>query len=364
LLFCIHPLNKFSPILVSRSLASCQGALLLVDSTQSVQAQTIANFHKAQKFDLSIIPIVTKIDLPTAQPIDTAITMGTTFGIDPEKVILTSAKSGIGIHEVLQSIVERLPSPSSFSKDANGPFYGRIVDSWFDEHRGVVCLVQVVGGKIMENQRIMMYASSLIQGTSEDEFKKHEFSVQEIGILTPQSLRTKELRTGQVGYMIAGLRSTRQARIGDTVFIPEEWQRSSQKIEPLSGYEASKPMLYASLYPVENTEVDELFAAVDRLLLNDSSISVMKEQSASLGAGLRCGFLGFLHMEVFNQRLHDEFNMDIVMTTPSVPYRIQYEDGKEEMISNVAFWPDDTRTNRFDVFEPMVKVICHRHFEL
>lgn len=356
---------------MSRSLASCQGALLLVDSTQSVQAQTIANFHKAKKLGLSIIPIVTKIDLPNAQPEETALAMGTTFGVDPEDVIMTSAKAGIGIDELLPAIIKRLPSPKTYSKSPDGPFYGRIVDSWFDEHRGVVCLVQVVGGTIREGNKISMYASAILGdvGADPDEFKKLEFSVQEVGLLTPQSLRTGELRTGQVGYVIAGLRSTRQARIGDTMFLPEEWTKlhnsgSKLQLEPLEGYEKAKPMLFASIYPVDSGEVDELFASVDRLLLNDSSISVQREQSASLGSGLRCGFLGFLHMEVFNQRLRDEFKMEIVMTTPSVPYKFRFLDiinkdtnePKEEIISNVALFPDETRYNSFEIHEPMVKV--------
>jgi GTP-binding protein LepA len=355
---------------VSRSLASCQGALLLVDATQSVQAQTIANFQKAKKLGLSIIPVVTKIDLPNAQPEETALAMGTTFGVDPEEVIMTSAKAGIGIDELLPAIVERLPAPKSMFKDSNGPFYGRIVDSWFDEHRGVVCLVQVVGGRINEGNKISMYASAILGETNDgDEFKKFEFSVQEVGLLTPQSLRTGELRTGQVGYVIAGLRSTRQARIGDTMFVPEEWQKlqnsgSKLKLTPLEGYEKAKPMLFASIYPVDSTEVDELFASVDRLLLNDSSISVQREQSASLGSGLRCGFLGFLHMEVFNQRLRDEFHMETVMTTPSVPYKIRYLNEidkvtglpREEFVSNVALFPDESRHTEFEIHEPMVKV--------
>lgn len=362
--------NSMSPSLVSRSLASCQGALLLVDASQSVQAQTIANHQKAVKLGLSIIPVVTKIDLPNAQPEDTALSMGTTFGIEPEAAIMTSAKAGIGIDELLPAIVERLPSPRVYSKESEGPFYGRIVDSWFDEHRGVVCLIQVVGGSISEGSRISMYATTILgEKSDDDDFKKLEYSVQEVGVLTPQSLRTKELRTGQVGYIIAGLRSTRQARIGDTIYQPEEWTKMQnmgikKTLEPLSGYEKAKPMLFASIFPLDSGEVDELFAAVDRLLLNDSSITIVREQSASLGSGLRCGFLGFLHMEVFNQRLRDEFNMETVMTTPSVPYKIRYlnqideETGepKERLVSDIGLFPEDNVRGMVEVHEPMVKV--------
>lgn len=345
---------------VSRSLASCQGALLLVDSTQSIQAQTLANHAKACALGLSIIPVVTKIDLPSAQPEESALAMGTTFGVDPDHVIMTSAKANIGIRQVLEAVVDRLPSPKAYSMDPVGPFLGRVVDSWFDEHRGVVCLVQAVQGCLTEGRRITTFAS--VQ-EAKDIDSRSDFSLQEVGLLTPAPLRTGVLRTGQVGYVIAGMRSTRQARIGDTMYIPEDWARGKE-IVPLSGYEAAKPMLFASVFPVDTTQLEALFAAVDRLCLNDSSISVVRDQSSSLGAGLRCGFLGFLHMEVFNQRLHDEFGMDIVMTTPSVPYAIEYErtlasgvSVEKVEISSVANWPTAERNVTWTVHEPMVKVI-------
>jgi len=358
---------------VSRSLASCQGALLLVDSTQSIQAQTLANHEKARKLGLAIIPVVTKIDLPSAQPEDTALAMGTTFGVDPSDAIMTSAKANIGVLEVLQAVVDRLPSPASSLSSSltsssssssssssttttttiNGPFMGRIVDSWFDEHRGVVCLVQGVGGVLTEGARITTFAS--VQ-EAKDIDTRSDFSTQEVGVLTPTPLRTGTLRTGHVGYVIAGMRSTRQARIGDTMYIPAEWSKTSKAIVPLEGYESAKQMLFASVFPVDTEELEALFAAVDRLCLNDSSISVAKDHSSSLGAGLRCGFLGFLHMEVFNQRLSDEFNMQIVMTTPSVPYLVEFDDGTSKEISSVADWPVEGRNMRFTVSEPMVKV--------
>jgi len=350
---------------VARSLASCQGALLLVDSTQSIQAQTLANHAKACSLGLTIIPVVTKIDLPSAQPEDTALAMGSTFGVDPDGVIMTSAKANIGIRDVLEAVVDRLPSPALTTKDAEGPYLGRVVDSWFDEHRGVVCLVQVVGGQVKEGQRITTFASVR---EAKDIDSRSDFSVQEVGLLTPTPLRTGILRTGQVGYVIAGMRSTRQARIGDTMYVPEEWENKGREtVVPLPGYEAAKPMLFASVFPVDTTQLEALFAAVDRLCLNDSSISVARDQSSSLGAGLRCGFLGFLHMEVFNQRLHDEFGMDIVMTTPSVPYIVEYErsglgpGGKGKSterveISSVALWPSPERNLDWTVHEPMVRV--------
>jgi GTP-binding protein LepA len=359
---------------VSRSLASCQGALLLVDSTQSIQAQTLVNFEKANALGLEIIPVVTKIDLPSAQPEDAALAMGTTFNVDPMDVIMTSAKAGIGIREVLESVVDKLPSPVELSNEVQeskrGKFHGRIVDSWFDEYRGTVCLIQGVAGTLKEGQKITTYASvqeAAEGGGSND--SKTEFSVQEVGILSPEPIRTGLMTQGQVGYVIAGLRSTRQARIGDTMYIPSEWNTKVEEgIVPLSGYEAAKPMLFASVFPVETKELEALFDSVDRLCLNDSSISVAKDQSSSLGAGLRCGFLGVLHMEVFNQRLSDEFNMNVVMTTPSVPYIVEKtltqerEGGKKvtevtrEEISSAASWPEPNRDTSFKIFEPIVKV--------
>ena len=397
---------------VSRSLASCQGALLLVDSTQSIQAQTLATHEKAADLGLVIIPAVTKIDLPGALPEDVALAMGTTFNVDPDSVIPTSAKAGIGVLEVLRAVVDGVPSPPTdmrkvmatvapssgtdagadadaadadtdvmYTAEQEGRFCGRIVDSWYDEHRGVICLIQAVAGTLKEGQRITTYASVK---ESKDIDNRTDFSVQDIGVLTPMSLRTGTLRMGQVGYVIAGLRSTRQARMGDTMYIPQEWgSRASDGrngVKPLGGYEAAKPMLFASVFPVNTLELEQLFAAVDRLCLNDSSISVSKDQSSSLGAGLRCGFLGFLHMEVFNQRLSDEFNINIVMTTPSVPYIIESRNTSKEAnalykltgeetitrheISSVSQWPTAVRDLQRRVFEPIVsvKLICPQDY--
>lgn len=360
---------------VSRSLASCQGALLLVDSTQSIQAQTLVNFEKANKLGLKMIPVVTKIDLPNSQPEDSALAMATTFNLDPEDVIMTSAKQAIGIREVLEAVVDNLPCPAVLDAEVlhvdakcQGRFHGRIIDSWFDEFRGVVCLIQGVTGTLRENQKITTYASVGEAAASSND-RKTEFSVQEIGVLAPESLRTGSMHKGHVCYVIAGLRSTRQARIGDTMYIPGEWNAKTEEVVlPLQGYEAAKPMLYASVFPVDTTQLEALFDAVDRLCLNDSSISVAKDQSTSLGAGLRCGFLGVLHMEVFNQRLSDEFGMDVVMTTPSVPYIVEKsvitnkEGGKKTTsverteISSAAGWPEPSRDTTCTIFEPIVKV--------
>lgn len=338
---------------VSRSLASCQGALLLVDSTQSIQAQTLANYRKATALGLQIIPVVTKIDLPTAQPIETALVMGTTFGFDPEDAIMTSAKQKIGIGEVIHAIIDNIPAPvpaleahisKKFAEQARalqrlvaaagtengeetrgegkggasvaldtdadvnvnqtaGRFMGRIVDSWFDEHRGVICLIQVLSGHLRENQRITCYASiNEVKADASVNDNRTEFGLQEIGVMTPKMARTGSLIGGQVGYVICGMRSTRQARVGDTMYLTNEWNAQGGAVSgvsdmiPIEGYEQVKPMLFASIFPVNSDEYEALVSAVDRLRLNDSSVTVIKDQSSTLGSGLRCGFLGFLHM--------------------------------------------------------------------
>jgi len=399
---------------VSRSLACCEGALLLVDSTQSIQAQTLDTYGKAQALGLKIIPVVTKIDLPNADPVGAAIAMSATFGVDPDRVICTSAKKGEGIEEVLRAIVDDMPPPSYTTmldamyppekatdpatasvgegvgvgtKSAAQPFLARIVDSWFDRHRGVVCLVQALQGRLAENQRLTAYAAVIAfedaktgdkptaadgssQGMSgglsaaataaDSADPRNGWSVQDVGLLTPDPMRMGTLRAGQLGYVIAGMRSTRQARIGDTMYVPTQWPGSKGVGRPpraLLGYEPAKCMLFASVFPVDTDDLDNLFAAVDRLCLNDSSLLVTKERSTSLGAGLRCGFLGFLHMEVTIQRLRDEFELPVVMTTPSVPYIIVDKKTKEERrIESVAEWPDTERTAKFDVLEPIVTV--------
>lgn len=233
------------------------------------------------------------------------------------------------------------------------------MDSWFDEHRGVICLVQVVDGCLKETDRIVPVAST-------DD--STGFSVQEVGILTPANLRTGELRAGQVGYVIAGMRSTRQARVGDTLFLLDEWRKegelfisssSKRQLIPLDGYKAVKPMLYASVYPMDSNELDALVSSVDRLQLNDSALTVMKEASTALGSGLRCGFLGHLHMEIFTQRLRDEFEIDAILTTPTVPYTLKYRDGSEVQITNLSQWPEHNPrggAGSFVVYEPMVEV--------
>lgn len=334
---------------VSKSLGACQGALLLVDSTQSIQAQTLANYNTAKKLGLAIVPVITKMDLPSAQPEETALSMSAVFGFDPDQCIMTSAKKFEGIDEVIDAIVDKIPSPSSFCGDKAGDFKGRIIDSWYEEHRGVVCLVHVVSGTLKENQRITAFAMG------PNMKNRTEVSVQEIGIMTPKLVRTKQLTSGQVGYIVSGMRSTREACVGDTLYIPGQWK--DKKFEPLPGYAPAKQMLFASIFPTDPNDLDRLYSSVDRLCLTDSSVSAVRDQSAtSLGSGMRCGFLGFLHMEVFLQRLEDDFGMSVVMTSPSVKYKVLKEDGCEIDIQSISEFPEKSKHSKLKVLEPMVKV--------
>ncbi len=334
---------------VSRSLAACQGALLLVDSTQGIQAQTLSTHARAQEVGLKIIPVVTKADLPHAQSDEVTLQMATTLEMDLEDILVTSAKSGLGVHAILPAVIARVPPPKG---NADAPLRARLVDSWYDETRGVVCLVQVVDGWIKEGDRISTYSL----GPSES------FSVQDVGVLCPYQLRTGRLLTGQVGYVIAGMRSTRQAQMGDTLFHHHKGEAAQQAAgmpTPLPGFEKARSMLFASIYPLDTQDFDSLELAVNKLMLNDASVTVQREGgNTSLGSGLRCGFLGLLHMEVFNQRLRDEFGTAVLLTSPTVPYKVVYTDGTTKVIQNLSEWPDPATTLNYRdlrIEEPVVE---------
>ncbi|CAM9584087.1 unnamed protein product, partial [Discosporangium mesarthrocarpum] len=360
---------------VIRSLSACQGALLLVDSTQGVQAQTLSTAKAAMETGLKLVPVVTKIDLPHANIEDAILSVATNFDLDPEEVIPTSAKTGEGIDQrvllrvgvrVLNAVVERIPPPPR-SRDRNTPLRARLVDSWYDTTRGVICLVEVVDGKITEQDRIVPYhlafgdkggggAGATVNAGGES------FSVQEVGLLVPVPTRTGALFPGQVGYIIAGMRSTSQAVTGDTI-IPAGGGGSAPP-KPLAPIQPSKSMLFASVYPLDDGDFESLIGAVERLALNDASLEWERENSTALGLGLRMGFLGVLHMEVFHQRLVDEFNTPVLLTAPTVPYRCEPIDWKNKDITpfvvvNLADWPNPTPTGgghgmKFKVLEPMV----------
>lgn len=342
------PLPSPSPVpppQVSRSLAACQGALLLVDASQGVQAQTVANHNAAVEAGLRIIPVLTKIDLPTADPEPCLAAMETALHIDPDSTLWTSAKSGAGIDEVLPAIVERLPAPGSNELRA-APLRCLLFDSWFDPYRGVVCSVLVVEGVLRPGETIIASHSG------------DKFVVQEVGLMSPAkvpigtvtgplaigtagsaaaaagSSNTRgALAAGQMGYMIAGMKSTKQAVVGDT-FV-----QASRPVPPLPGFRPAKPMVFASLYPVDSSDFTALVTAVDRLTLNDASVSVERESSNSLGLGLRCGFLGLLHMDVFHQRLQGEFQMPVILTAPMVAYKLKLLNGTVMTVERPGDFP-------------------------
>ncbi|CAM9574843.1 unnamed protein product [Scytosiphon promiscuus] len=357
---------------VVRSLSACQGALLLVDATQGVQAQTLSTAKAAQAAGLKLVPVVTKIDLHHANVEDAILSVATTFDLDTDDVIPTSAKTGEGIDEarVLAAIVERVPPPPR-EVDPEAPLRARLVDSWFDTVRGVICLVEVVNGCLVEQDRIVPFhlkygSSSDAAGGGGGATSSETFSVQEVGLLTPAPTRTGALYPGQrsvfsrFSFLLAflpsvtpGMRSTRQATMGDTIIKAA----ASPPPSPLAIIEPSKSMLFASVYPLDDGDFDSLLRAVERLALNDAAIEWEREQSPALGMGLRMGFLGVLHMEVFHQRLVDEFDTPVLLTTPTVPYQIQPSGGREPFtVINLSDWPDASTKDglKFKVLEPVV----------
>lgn len=326
---------------VSRSLAACQSALLLVDAAQGIQAQTMANFYLAFNLDLTIIPILNKIDMANADPERITKELERTFDIKPEEIIRASAKTGLGLTEVLAAIVTRTPAPKG---DADKPFSAFLFDSWYDDYRGVVCLIEVVDGSIRKGDRIT--------AASTDE----NYEVLEIGLMHPDPTPTDGLYTGQVGYIITGMKTVREARIGDTFW------RYRQPVTPFPGFAPAKQMVFAGIYPVESNDFDLLRDAIEKLSLNDPSVSIEKETSVALGFGFRCGFLGLLHMDVYKQRLEQEYNLSIIATAPTVLYQVKLTDGSMINIENPSQFPEVQRIE--EVLEPIVNatIICPQKY--
>jgi elongation factor 4 len=325
---------------VGRSLAACQGALLLVDCSQGVQAQTVANHNAAKEAGLKIIPVLTKIDLPTADPEPALAALEAAFGFQPDEAIWTSAKSGAGIADLFPAIISRLPPPLASRKS---PLRCLLFDSWFDEHRGVICCVQVVDG-------ILKVGDVIVAAHSGD-----KFIVQEVGLMAPQKMPVSHLSAGHIGYVICGMKNVKQAILGDTFFSQVDYASLGRQLLPvLKGFKPAKPMVFASLYPVDSGDFSALLTATERLTLNDASVSVEKESSSSLGFGLRCGFLGLLHMDVFNQRLQDEFKTDVIITAPMVAYKVLLKNGKEVTVERPADFPPSQDVEAY--FEPTAHV--------
>ncbi len=316
---------------VSRSLASCEGALLIVDATQGVEAQTLTNAYLAAEHNLEIIPVINKIDLPGAEPEKVKIQIEDSLGIDCSDVILTSAKEGTGIREVLESIVEKVPAPAG-SKD--NPLKALIFDSWFDNYQGVIVLVRLFDGRIKPGEKIMFMATEKI------------FEVSEVGVFTPIRKPVRILKAGEVGYVIAGVKKVTDTKIGDTITSAE-----NPAYEPCPGYKDIKPMVFCGLYPTETSQYEPLKSALEKLRLNDSSFNFEPETSAALGFGFRCGFLGLLHMEIVKERLEREFRLSLINTAPTVVYKVTKIGGEELYIDNPVKLPKKYEK----IEEPFVK---------
>ena len=305
---------------VSRSLASCEGALLVVDATQGVEAQTLANAYLAVEHDLEIIPVINKIDLPSAEPEKTKEQIEDAVGIDCSEAVLASAKEGIGTREILEAIVKKIPSPSGSDE---GPLKALIFDSWFDNYQGVIVLVRVFDGKVRAGRKIRMMATENV------------FEVSQVGVFTPKMTPSAELSSGEVGYIIAGIKSVTDTKIGDTATDAD-----NPAPEPCPGYKDIKPQVFCGFYPTSTHQYEALRDALNKLRLNDSSFNYEPETSLALGFGFRCGFLGLLHMEIIQERLEREFNLSLLSTAPTVVYRITKEDGEVSYIENPALLPD------------------------
>ncbi|MFM9141992.1 MAG: translation elongation factor 4 [Actinomycetota bacterium] len=317
---------------VSRSLAACEGAILLVDCAQGIEAQTLANLYLAMENDLTIIPVLNKIDLPAAQPEKFAIELSKLVGCEPSDCLRVSGKTGDGVTELLDQIVAQIPPPKG---SLNAPARALIFDSVYDTYRGVVTYVRVFDGKLSPREQIQMISTGV----------KHELL--DIGVISPEPVSSSGLGVGEVGYLITGVKDVRQSRVGDTV---TSYQNPAK--EALSGYKDPKPMVFSGLYPIDGDDYPMLRDALDKLQLNDAALVYEPETSAALGFGFRCGFLGLLHMEIVRERLEREFNLSLISTAPNVVYRVFLEDGKEKIVTNPSEYPNGKVEK---VFEPIIK---------
>jgi GTP-binding protein LepA len=317
---------------VTRSLAACEGALLLVDASQGVEAQTLANAYLAVDNNLEIIPVINKIDLPGAQPAEACRQLEEIVGLDASGAILASAKEGVGTEEILEAIVARLPGPMG---DEAAPLKALIFDSWYDSYRGVIIVVRVVDGVLKPGMKVRLMAAA------------QDYPIESIGIFSPKPIPVAELGPGEVGFLTANIKTVRDARIGDTVT-----ETARQATQSCPGFKELKPMVFAGLYPVEGHEYSNLREALEKLRLNDSSLFYEPETSTALGFGFRCGFLGLLHMEIVQERLEREFDMDLVTTAPGVLYRVTTSDGDVHEIDSPAKLPDPSRITRLE--EPVI----------
>jgi len=317
---------------VSRSLTACEGALLVVDAAQGVQAQTVANCYTAAELDLEILPVLNKVDLPSAEPDRVCREIEEIIGIDATDAIHASAKTGVGIGDILEAIVARIPPPKG---DAGAPLRALIIDSWFDNYLGTVVLIRIMDGNIRAGEKIKMMASG------------REFLTDEVGVFTPKRLKTASLNAGEVGYLIAGIKDIQGARVGDTITTVK-----NPATKALPGFKEVKPQVFAGLYPVDSSEYETFREALEKLCLNDAALHYEPETSEALGFGFRCGFLGMLHMEIIQERLEREYNIDLVTTAPTVVYEVATGADEVLHVENPAKLPDPSAIREFR--EPIV----------
>lgn len=322
---------------VSRSLAACEGAILVVDAGQGVEAQTLANVYLAIENNLEIIPVLNKIDLPAADPEGVKKQIEETIGLDCSEAVMASAKERIGIRDILEAVVKKVPPPKA---DRTLPLRGLIFDSWFDAYQGVVVLVRCVDGSIKKGDRIKFMATD------------RDYEILRMGKYAPFPDPVDKLEAGEVGFIICGIKDIRDVKVGDTVT-----EAKNKAAQPLPGFQRIKPMVFAGIFPVDATEYENLQVALEKLCLNDSSLTYETEKSMALGFGYRCGFLGLLHMEIVQERLEREFNLNLITTAPTVVYKVHLNDGKVFDLENPSQLPDETKILKME--EPFVKVTIH-----
>jgi len=319
---------------VSRSLSACEGALLVVDASQGVEAQTVANCYTALDLGVEVVPVLNKIDLPSADPDNAKSEIEEVIGIDASDAVQCSAKSGLGVEDVLESLITKVPPPKG---DPDAPLQALIVDSWFDNYVGVVMLVRVMNGTLRPKEKILLMAHG------------SQHLVESVGVFTPKSVARETLAAGQVGFIIAGIKELKAAKVGDTVTLA-----SRPAKEPLPGFKEVQPQVFAGLFPVEANQYDALRDSLEKLKLNDAALMYEPEVSQALGFGFRCGFLGLLHMEIVQERLEREFDMDLITTAPTVVYEVIMRDGTTLMVDNPSKMPDPSKIE--EIREPIVTV--------
>ena len=318
---------------VSRSIAACEGALLVVDATQGVQAQTISNLYLAIDNDLEIIPVINKIDMPSAMPDEVEDEIVDLIGCDPEDIIRASGKTGEGVEDILNAVVERIPHPTG---DEQAPLQALIFDSVFNSFRGIIAYFKIVNGVIRPGDKVKFFNTGM------------EYDADEVGVLKMDMIPRKELRTGEVGYIISGIKNAKEVKVGDTI---THIDRPCEKA--IEGFQEVKPMVFAGVYPIDPTDYENLRASLEKLQLNDASLTFVPETSVALGFGFRCGFLGLLHMEIVQERLDREFDMDVITTVPNVPYMCYTKQHEEKEVHNPSGLPDLTMIDHIE--EPYIK---------